>query len=254
MKKIIYTSFFILLLSFTHTWATDDVVVQWGESSEVQLEQDFKLCFWNIHKIKHERSLRDLNELVTKADILLVQEVIESPELSEHFQGQFVRSWGQTGVATLSETRPVALQPLISRDFELGLFTPKAILISKYQWGDQVVTIANVHALNFVSHSLYQRQMDDLARELSRASGPVIVAGDFNTWNAKRLKYLSATFSQLGLSEVDFFTERPRDPRIGLFGLLDRAFVRGVQVSELEILDQLDSSDHLPSCALVSPL
>lgn len=252
--KFIYTSCFIILLTLSQARAATEALINWGEAHRPQLATEFKLCFWNIHKIKHERSLRDLDDLVDGADIVLLQEAVESSELRDQFTGQFLRSWGQTGVATLSETRALELRPLISRDFELGLFTPKAILISKYQWDHQVVTVANVHALNFVSQPLYQRQMDDLASELLNANGPVIVAGDFNTWNGTRLKYLRTKFSQLGLSEVDFFTERPRDPRIGVFGLLDRAFIRGVQVSEVEIRDELDSSDHLPSCARFSAL
>ena len=47
--------------------------------------------------------------------------------------------------------------------------------------------MANLHAINFaLGTDAYRAQLDAIATELSHHRGPIVVAGDFNTWNDER--------------------------------------------------------------------
>lgn len=222
----------------------------WGNPSTQILEDHFNLCFWNIHKIESEKTLSDLVDLKNEADIVLVQEAVSDSRLSETFTGLFAKSWGKTGVATLSDVEIIDSQVIVSHAYELGVFTPKVVLISEFQMNLKKLMVANVHALNFVTSKVFELQMKRLAEAVSEHNGPIIVAGDFNTWNKRRIKSLREIFSTINLHEIDFYEPTiQRDPRMGLFGLLDRAFVRGLKVRDVEIRSEIESSDHLPSCA-----
>ena len=66
--------------------------------------------------------------------------------------------------------------------------------------GNQVVMVANVHLINYtlaVSH--FRAQLRQLAKILSKHQGPLIVSGDFNTWNDERMAVVDTIAGNLDL-------------------------------------------------------
>lgn len=172
-----------------------------------------------------------------------------------------------TGVLTLARSPARELRMHRSRDRELGLFTPKAALVTAHRVGRhgserfETLLVVNVHALAFTGLSPVGRQVEALAEEIGRHSGPVVVCGDFNTWSEERERRLVERFTKLGLVEIPFDVERTT----ATFWLLDRTpldriFFRGLEPGvaavgrasarpEGRVVPGVWSSDHRPLVA-----
>ena len=104
------------------------------------------------------------------------------------------------------------------------------------------------------------RQLEDLRQLVEHLDGPLIVTGDFNTWNEPRLEAVEALRGGLGLVEV--CAEIPGgkkghmpiesirkavglDPRLHL----DRLYVRGLEPLRASWLEEYEASDHVALCA-----
>ncbi|MGL9734617.1 MAG: endonuclease/exonuclease/phosphatase family protein, partial [Symbiopectobacterium sp.] len=73
-------------------------------------------------------------------------------------------------------------------------------------------------------------------------AGPVIMAGDFNTWSRQRIDALYQFASEIALREVRFID----DQRRRTFGRpLDFVFYRGLHVMQSSVL-VTQASDHNP--------
>ena len=105
------------------------------------------------------------------------------------------------------------------------------------------MAVVNVHALNFtLGVSDFARQIAKIESVLADHDGPVILAGDFNTWRARRFEIVQALSESLGLKELSF----EEDNRVKSFGwVVDRIYLRGLIAVEAKI-DIVDSSDHNP--------
>jgi endonuclease/exonuclease/phosphatase (EEP) superfamily protein YafD len=108
---------------------------------------------------------------------------------------------------------------------------------------DALLAVANLHAINFAPGSLgYHAQLEALGDALAAHSGPLVVAGDFNTWNEARDGEVRALAARLSLTSVAF----PVDARRRFFGrIVDWVFVRGVEVHDATAWE-VTSSDHNP--------
>jgi endonuclease/exonuclease/phosphatase (EEP) superfamily protein YafD len=88
----------------------------------------------------------------------------------------------------------------------------------------------------------FERQIAKVEATLSGHDGPVILAGDFNTWRVRRIELLQALAQRLGLDELSFEV----DDRITPFGkIVDRIFVRGLNAVDAKT-SVVHSSDHNP--------
>lgn len=130
-----------------------------------------------------------------------------------------------------------------NKEFLLG--TAKTKLKTSYspEGKETILTLMNVHLLNFVSNALFLAELDDLARHISSASGPILVGGDFNTWTTKRRQYLDEWAYSLHLQAIDF-NGLNRHRFTGLE--LDHVFVRGLIVEDAQVLTEAKISDHYP--------
>jgi endonuclease/exonuclease/phosphatase (EEP) superfamily protein YafD len=148
-----------------------------------------------------------------------------------------------TGVMTLSKTEPTT--HCLLRDREPLLRAPKAISITEFRLAESNETLAvvNVHALNFTfGVSAFARQIAKIESVLADHDGPVILAGDFNTWRSHRVEILQTLSENLKLKELTF----EEDHRVKVFGwIVDRIYIRGLIAVEAKI-DIVDSSDHNP--------
>jgi endonuclease/exonuclease/phosphatase (EEP) superfamily protein YafD len=153
------------------------------------------------------------------------------------------RSGGEwTGVSTMSRWQPFESVPLRSPGSEPFTGTPKMSLISKYKIAGTELWIVNLHGLNFdITHGDFKDQIDDVIRKISVHAGPMIFAGDFNTWSKSRMEHLFHRTSELGL------TRAPLESPMGIFNAtLDHIFFRGINIKSTQLRTDIQSSDHLP--------
>lgn len=216
------------------------------------LGQNIRVLIWNIHKGDDPRLPSDFKKISSQSDFVLLQEFISAPR----FTSSIVRAnptlgwtmaksfiWmdgSYTGVATASRVRPLCQLGLRSTVTEPLLDSPKTVLISEYpiSGSSQRLLVANIHAINFVSTETFEKHIQQLLRVINTHQGPMIVAGDFNTWNNGRSDYLFRKMKFLGLREAHI----PSDELLKL----DHIFIRGLAMRQSFQLSQVESSDHTP--------
>ena len=87
---------------------------------------------------------------------------------------------------------------------------------------------------------------DHLIAQLPSHEGPIIFAGDFNTFTPRYFKAVVLKLKQLGLRYIPI----PEDPRRAV-DHLDQLFVRQIQVKNIRIESHVQSSDHFPIHAVL---
>lgn len=195
----------------------------------------------------------DFAQLSKKAELALFQEAIDTPSWVDRLRDakpgfgwslaeSFRSDWHgySTGVATGSRVLPLHLDAALSPVREPVAMTPKTILISEYAIArsPETLLVANVHAINFREQAAFQSHIDQLVQKVRAHKGPMIVAGDFNTWDSSRQNYLLKSLGALGLSEVPL-------SRTG-FLILDHVFTRELDAHETESHFDVTTSDHYP--------
>ena len=223
---------------------------------------------WNVQKGKHPQFARDLKLLMEreKPDIVFLQEARADLFEPEQMGGYFAEGWSYpwpggmtTGVLTLSRVAPVRIQPVPTKYREFDLTTPKVSLVTEYPLpnGENLLAV-NVHLLNFERWSVKKisHQLEDLKSIMANHSGPILMAGDFNTWNQKRLQLVKEIRQDIKLREVTDFPEgrTTGDTRSEFWNEvlgvekdlpLDRVFFLGFKPISARVLDY-DTSDHRP--------
>ena len=85
--------------------------------------------------------------------------------------------------------------------------------------------------------------LGELEALLTRHDGPMILAGDFNTWTEEKTKSLNQMANRLGLTEVGFSD----DDRTRVFGnAIDWVFAPGLSVTSAQVHGSITGSDHKP--------
>jgi endonuclease/exonuclease/phosphatase (EEP) superfamily protein YafD len=151
-----------------------------------------------------------------------------------------------TGVLSAARVRPASA--CVQRFFEPLLRLPKSGVITRYEVKGvaQRLAVANLHSINFTPGlGGYRAQLEAIALELADHRGPMIVAGDLNTWNPRRLEIVHDVMQRMGLvSVVPWIDTRSRF----LGRPVDFIFVRGLEVVHAEA-PEVESSDHNPLLA-----
>jgi len=210
-----------------------------------------RLFIWNIHKGTDPRLVQDFEELSNGAHLVLFQEAVSAPAFTlkllnanpslEWTMAKAFRQWDDsyTGVATGSTVKPLGQDVIISEAKEPVIKTPKTILLSYFSLENskEELLVANIHGINFVSLKDYKTQIHQLLEKIQGHQGPLIVAGDFNTWDPARWIFLQKALKPLGLQVVT----TPES-----FMNLDHIFVRNLRAKLVFDLSDIDSSDHAP--------
>ncbi len=218
---------------------------------------DIRLLNWNVQKKRHDGWRDDFARLASESDLVLMQEAYLGGFSESDFAdwqhwsfapGHSMRS-GITGVLTLSRSEPIARCNFSS--VEPWLRTPKSTSVTTFalSGSDEVLVVVNVHAL-LVSFGLhdYRLQFERIAEILQDHEGPIIVAGDFNTWHVRRMQVVDELAASLDLQPVIF----DEDTRVRFFGIaLDHIYVRHLQLVNAETAT-VDTSDHNPLLAVLS--
>ncbi len=214
-----------------------------------------RVLSWNLHKNGDRGWDTDLARFVADSDLVLIQEAALTTGLQRVLRdagydwllaGGFMLHDHALGV--LSAARVPAATACVQRSFEPLLRLPKTAVIARYrmQGVAHALAVANVHSINFtLGLAAYRAQLEAIARELAGHQGPVIVAGDLNTWSAARLAVVDGVMRRLGLVSV-----LPQiDTRTRFLGRqVDYVFVRGLEVVRAEVRE-VASSDHNPVLA-----
>jgi endonuclease/exonuclease/phosphatase (EEP) superfamily protein YafD len=203
------------------------------------------LVSWNTHKETGPAFDAELRRHAVGADMVLLQESVSdrSPAGTPPVWSRvvaFVRSRdGRTaGVGTASRAVPIRARGVWAPDREPVVRTPKAAVLTEVAiTGDEaVVLVLNLHAINFRPAAALERQLAALERSVRDHPGPVVVAGDFNTWSARRRGIVERFAARLGLVPAFTGVDRPR---------LDQVFVRDLRIRSAQRL-RSRASDHDP--------
>lgn len=219
------------------------------------LPREFGVTVWNLYKGQRKEWLDGMERFVKTQDLVLLQESKTTPELlgwlrDGGFEWQQVQAFTQgpssLGVMTAAKT-PQAFVCGV-RSPEPFFRIPKSGLVSLYPLdGDpDGVLVVNLHAVNFeLGMAGYREQLNDLTALVRRHQGPVILAGDFNTWSDKRQRWLDGLAEELSLKEA-----RPvPDTRSTAFGRpLDHLYYRDLELLEVSS-PATAASDHNPIVA-----
>ncbi len=226
---------------------------------EAELEafapERIRVAVWNLCKgvggILFEH---DYRSLCHRSDLILTQEALMSQRSMRTFAergfqtihaASYKRRDGlRDGVMTVSRVpahedcrRAICKYP------EPFLKAPKAALIKTYpiKGTDKRLLVINIHAtlVRFISAAV--EEMEHLLSHLPQHDGPIILAGDFNTFTAGYLRAVKSVLAKIGLDYVPI----PEDPR-PLTQALDQVFVRGVDVTNARIDTTIRNSDHFP--------
>ena len=218
------------------------------------LDEDnrINLLVWNIYKQNRDTWRSRLEQYAQGKQLVLLQEASMTPQLKEWIsKGQWFGSQVDAfkafdttaGVLNLSLDSPS--KACAYTELEPWLRLPKSALYALYPLSNgQQLAVVNIHAVNFTyGTEEYHRQLKVLIDELSQHQGPVIVAGDFNSWSEERFAVMSKALTSLGLEEVDY---QPDNRTQFVTGLpLDHVFYRGLTLETAEAPIS-DASDHNP--------
>ncbi len=222
---------------------------------------------WNGENGKSAGLELELRRLLAEEepDIVFLQDATPEMQFNDSFWGaHFVSSHRKrgktpTGVATLAAVAPNLSRGLHSSVDEGFVLTPRASLATSYTLPDgQELLAINVHGLATPPALLLEMQLDELSEFVAEHSGPVILAGNLNTWSRGRLEHVRAAVEKFGLVELDEFPEGrsaasagPITPALKLLGFddslpIDRLFYRGLDVVEARVGEGFATSDHVP--------
>jgi endonuclease/exonuclease/phosphatase (EEP) superfamily protein YafD len=233
----------------------------WQELSVAPADLDivnsegFDLLSWNVFKGRREQWAEDFKSLVTDRDLVLLQEAHLTPSFREALEASglhwlMVRAFDYDGAETgvLTAGMVSASAACLNRIAEPLIRVPKSALFTRYRLtgSSEELLLINLHGVNFMFGTTgFETQLDALAEVIAAHRGPMILAGDFNTWNGARDDILRRFAVKLGLMSLRFAD----DERSRHFGAaVDHVFYRGLDILAAKSV-QVESSDHHPILA-----
>lgn len=228
--------------------------VKEGFSQKELDSSSISLLNWNILKGDRRSWQRDFEKISNDMDLVLIQEAylkervldaLRVDQMGWIFSPSFFYAANNvpTGVLTASYAQPLYCRAF--RATEPIIRTPKSSLVTKYKLSgdDAVLLVVNVHAINFCLGTVsFRSQANQLKREMQDHRGPIILAGDFNTWSANRVSSLEEVIRDLSLKPVKFRV----DHRKKVFRKpVDHIFYRGLELTHSKVI-RVKSSDHNP--------
>ena len=216
----------------------------------------FEMLCWNVHKNnqKDPRFQIFLQKEVERRgiDIILFQ---EAGFRDNHHFGLADFSYDAAanlefrrefyGVLTASRMESSYAKAYLSEGRESVLGPHKSLLLSNYLFKDgSTLLILNVHAINFRENQRYNKELERFLGLLKEHKGPMILAGDFNSWNKQRMDKLQKVAQRLSLTAVPF--EKTGKVKSFMGKELDFVFYRELELIEAEVMDEHQLSDHNP--------
>ena len=215
------------------------------------LDDELQVLSWNIQKASNDGWAEDLSNFGGGIQLAFIQEAsLQAPiaqtipmPLYQAFAAGYTTDSQSTGVLTLSTSSPSLHCNLTAWEPWLG--TPKATSITEYplRGREERLLAINMHAVNFaMGLDDFEQQVHALGELLNEHTGPVIIAGDLNTWSAGRQGLVDRFMHRYDLIAVDFTP----DLRTTAFGrALDHIYTRGMATRTAQVIP-VSSSDHNP--------
>lgn len=211
-----------------------------------------RVVSWNIHKQDDRGWREDLDRFLAASDIVLLQEAVLREPLRDAIESAGLR-WTMASsflyfdedIGVLTASRVAATAICTSRVVEPLLRLPKSSIVSwlPLRGTPAGLAVVNVHAINFsLSLPEYRDQFERLVAALASHRGPIVFAGDLNTWTDAREEVVQEAARRLGVTAIRFAD----DHRTRFLGReLDHILVRGLEVVDAEAI-RVTSSDHNP--------
>jgi endonuclease/exonuclease/phosphatase (EEP) superfamily protein YafD len=220
-------------------------------AEDVGLDFPLRLLNWNIEKTTNEGWQQDLAVYSKGFSLVLLQEAASNTELNRVLTQFSSLSMApgyhtgdvQTGVLTASSYP--AIRHCYLQHKEPWLRSVKTAQLSWYPMKNsrESLLVVNVHSVNFtLGIDDYEQQLQAFTHIAEQHDGPIIIGGDFNTWNDKRIGILQQLAKNLELVPVKFLD----DKRTQAFGhVIDHIYTRGF-IHQASYTQSTDSSDHNP--------
>lgn len=241
-----------------------DYFIENLEYSQDKIDSDkITLLNWNIQKKnENEVFINELKEFIEDRNpsIILLQECrfkqgLEELLHLEHcgfiFAPNFIDIFKNhhSGVLTASKYKHKCATVVKSHAFEPIIKVPKIFLSAKYDiepTGTELLVL-NIHAINFVGFWKFISQIQQLEYAIKTHNGPVLLSGDFNTWNRRRTHVLDKILINAGMKKVEFEDTHKKNIKSFLYNNpLDHIFVKGMEVINEPQSIKTKSSDHNP--------
>ena len=238
------------------TLADEDAIWKSGRPEREALSPDhIRVAVWNMCKgaggVLFEHDYRSLSY---RSDLLLVQEALLSerglrtynqPGFETIHAASYKRRDGlRDGVMTGARAAAVSEAKRVVCKYPEPIFrTPKVALVKcfKLEGHAKTLMVVNVHATLMRLKPVAIEEMEHLLGHLPEHDGPMIFAGDFNTFTNGYLTAISSVLSKLELTYVPI----PGDPRPRTQAL-DWVFARGLTVTRAYVDTTIRNSDHFP--------
>ncbi len=224
------------------------------EGQNDTLGQRFSLLCWNVHKEMGSPAFDRIFCALRRRydpDLWLLQEALFAPHALHCLEAHdyaIAFNLKRHGVLSAARCRFETAEALRTQRRELRIATRKSLLITRHRLHDGApLTVVNLHAINFVSAAVFTDEMLRLSERLHTVEGPMIVAGDFNTWSTKRLKELDTFAGGLALRRA--VLDDAHHLKRMFSKPLDHLFYRGLDLLHAQALDTRNASDHNPIVA-----
>lgn len=219
-----------------------------------------EVVVWNTFKGRRERYYDFLAAQSADADLILLQEFRHDALLEASHREMFAKrdagmavsfytrpnQEAPTGVCTISSVRARTTQFLLSRYVEPVTKTPKMAMCTYYPVErldcppEQALLVLNSHGINFRLRRPFLDQMLQFEAQLRHHAGPIILVGDFNTWEKGRVRILETLARSIKLSHIRF----PPGIKSVRGHELDRVYVRGGRALQPRVFANAAASDH----------
>ncbi|WP_227006672.1 endonuclease/exonuclease/phosphatase family protein [Shewanella donghaensis] len=219
----------------------------------VPLDQQgrLRIAVWNIYKQQKKNWQPQLQQITDNSDLVLLQEAKLNSRFSEYLantQHHVVMAKGfrlmniPMGVMNIS-SQP-ANEACAYQTAEPLIRFAKSTLVATYPLSNgQQLLVVNLHGINFdwrLDH--YESQLKQILKKVTIHHGPVILAGDLNTWRDGRMSIVRQLTQGMKLTEAKY----KKDFRKRVFGLpLDHLFYRGLTLVQADSTET-SASDHNP--------
>lgn len=230
-----------------------DVLLTINESSShKEVPRHLSILVWNIYKGQLKGLYGDLDRESKRHDILILQEGHLTSKQLEFFSGwnhhttmatAWIKNGVRSGVVTSSSYLPVKTSWQRSVFREPIIRTPKMTQFTEYaiENSSKTLLVVNIHAINFVTTGKLGNMLVKAFEKIKNHQGPVIFAGDFNTWKRTKIRLLERLMKKHGFKEPKY----KNDTRTRKFGwALDYFWYRDLEVVEAKVLTDIITSDH----------
>ena len=216
----------------------------------------FGVLCWNVYKqnSKHKGFKPFLQKLSKEKniDFLLLQEAnfrddqnFTIPDFAFDAAANLEIRGEFYGVLSASRVESKNAQAYLTEEKESFIGPHKSLLMCTYPFEDgSTLLVLNIHAINFRENKGYYRELERFFELIKHHEGPMIIAGDFNAWNKKRILKLHEIREELVLNTVPF---KQIDKVKSFMGNhLDFIFYRGVELLDFSVHKYHRVSDHHP--------